>query len=127
MTSMRDKMRENLNTKEVIAPSGRVYKPSGEWRFVLIAALVLVVCVLLYQAFMIGSAVRWNAQMVSGAGGAIGLLVGGLLLYFLPGLLAGWRCHRNANAIGALNLFLGWTFIGWVVAMVWALTDNVHQ
>ena len=24
-----------------------------------------------------------------------------------------------------LNLFLGWTFVGWVGALVWAMTDNV--
>jgi hypothetical protein len=25
-----------------------------------------------------------------------------------------------------LNLFLGWTFLGWVIAMVWAFTDNTR-
>jgi len=27
-------------------------------------------------------------------------------------------------AIGALNLFLGWSLIGWVAALVWALTKD---
>jgi|SRR5262252_5523445 len=45
--------------------------------------------------------------------------------YFLPTLVARGRLHRNALAIGMLNLFLGWTFLGWVVALVWACTDNI--
>lgn len=43
-------------------------------------------------------------------------------LYMLPGMVASARHHANVNAIVALNLLLGWTFIGWVVALVWALT-----
>jgi hypothetical protein len=30
--------------------------------------------------------------------------------------------HHNAVAILVLNLLLGWTLIGWMVALVWALT-----
>lgn len=41
-------------------------------------------------------------------------------IYFIPAGLAKSRKHRNAGAIFLLNLFLGWTFIGWVVALVWA-------
>lgn len=48
------------------------------------------------------------------------LLVGGLL-YFLPSLIAGGREHRNVGAIFALNLLAGWTFIGWVGALVWSV------
>ena len=43
-----------------------------------------------------------------------------LMLYFVPTLAAG-KDHRNRQAILALNLLLGWTFIGWVVALIWAL------
>jgi hypothetical protein len=55
------------------------------------------------------------------AAGNIGgwILVG---LYFLPTIVA-FR-HRNQTAIFILNLFLGWTFIGWVLALVWACTNN---
>ena len=31
---------------------------------------------------------------------------------------------RNAGAIFALNLLLGWTLVGWVVSLVWALTKE---
>lgn len=47
--------------------------------------------------------------------------------YFIPSLVALGRAHNNAGAISVLNLFLGWTFIGWVIALVWAMTDNVKK
>jgi hypothetical protein len=50
------------------------------------------------------------------------LLVGVLIVYFIP-TIVGWN-KRDADAIIALNFFLGWTFIGWVVALVWALTKD---
>lgn len=46
----------------------------------------------------------------------------GLLLYFLPSIVG--RRKNNALAIFVLNLFLGWTFVGWVVALVWACTKD---
>jgi len=54
--------------------------------------------------------------------GAILLLIVGLFFYFIPALLA--QGKRNAPAIFVLNLFLGWTFVGWVVALVWAVTKD---
>jgi Superinfection immunity protein len=44
-------------------------------------------------------------------------------LYFLPALLAQGRTHPNLGAIFALNLLLGWTLLGWVIALVWALAS----
>ena len=46
----------------------------------------------------------------------------GLCVYFLPTAI-GWN-KRNSSAILALNLFLGWTFIGWVIALVWAISKD---
>lgn len=42
--------------------------------------------------------------------------------YFAPALIARFRHRPNGGAIFAFNLLLGWTVIGWVVALVWALT-----
>lgn len=44
--------------------------------------------------------------------------------YFLPSLIAFLRKRTNLAAVFALNLFLGWTFIGWVVSLVWALSKD---
>jgi hypothetical protein len=41
-------------------------------------------------------------------------------LSFGPTLVAQRRRHRQADAIFAINLFLGWTLLGWIVALVWA-------
>ena len=59
-------------------------------------------------------------------GSFIGILVFLLLLalYFLPTIVALLRHHRNALAIFVLNFFLGWSFIGWVVALVWSATKD---
>lgn len=48
------------------------------------------------------------------------------VIYFGPTLIASSRRHKNGSAICVLNLFLGWTFIGWVAALIWAFTDNVR-
>ena len=50
----------------------------------------------------------------------------GLYIYFIPYLVARRRWHRNRSAIGAFNFFLGWSFFGWVAALVWAYSDNVE-
>lgn len=45
-----------------------------------------------------------------------------LAIYLFPTIVASGRGHRSAGAVFALNLLLGWTFVGWVIALVWALT-----
>ena len=55
-------------------------------------------------------------------GGLLCLMLVGLLFYLLPGVIAVLRGHHNAFAILLLNVLLGWTFVGWAVALVWAFT-----
>jgi uncharacterized membrane protein len=50
------------------------------------------------------------------------LILMGLVIYFFPTIIARSKKKRNAVAIFAVNLFLGWTLVGWVIALVWALT-----
>jgi len=45
-----------------------------------------------------------------------------LMFYFLP-TIVGLR-KRNVLAIFVLNALLGWTFLGWVLALVWACTED---
>lgn len=44
-----------------------------------------------------------------------------LALYFVPAVVARFRKHPNYNAILLLNLFLGWTFLGWLAALIWSV------
>ena len=50
-----------------------------------------------------------------------------LLAYSLPTVCAMTRRHKDTNAIAALNLMLGWTLVGWIVALVWSMTGNVER
>lgn len=43
-----------------------------------------------------------------------------LFLYFLPAFLA--RNKPNFTGVLVLNILAGWTGIGWIIALVWALT-----
>ncbi|MTI82366.1 MAG: superinfection immunity protein [Firmicutes bacterium] len=52
------------------------------------------------------------------------LLLIALVLYFIPTIIASKRNHKNFSAILVLNLLLGWTFLGWVGSIVWALTKE---
>ena len=65
--------------------------------------------------------------------GAIGaiviLLVIGLsiFVYFLPSYIAGKRKAQNGCAIFIVNLLFGWTFLGWIVTLIWAIADSPKQ
>jgi hypothetical protein len=47
----------------------------------------------------------------------------GVALYFLPAIIAAARHTHNATGILLLNLFLGWTMIGWLVALLMAISS----
>jgi hypothetical protein len=61
------------------------------------------------------------AAQADNAGYGVGIALFLLAVYFLPWIVANHRRHHNQAALFSLNLFLGWTLIGWVVALVWAL------
>lgn len=43
-----------------------------------------------------------------------------LILYFLPTCIARARKTSNGKPIFKVNLFLGWTMLGWIVALLWS-------
>ena len=45
-------------------------------------------------------------------------------LYFLPTLIASGREVPNLGSVVIVNLFLGWTLVGWVVALAMAARDT---
>jgi hypothetical protein len=48
----------------------------------------------------------------------------GVVMYFLPSIIALARSKRDLLSIFLLNLFLGWSIIGWVVALVWSVKGD---
>ena len=54
------------------------------------------------------------------------VLACGIGIYLIPYWVAEARAHHQTSAILVLTLVLGWTFLGWAVALVWACTA-VHR
>lgn len=48
-------------------------------------------------------------------------------VYVLPIILAVVRKHQNVGAITLLTLFLGWTFLGWLAALLWSLNSDINK
>jgi hypothetical protein len=44
------------------------------------------------------------------------------VLHFAPTFIAVSRKHPRRIAIFVINLLFGWTILGWIVALVWALS-----
>lgn len=61
-------------------------------------------------------------QTVLSVVGIVLAIVVGLFFYFIPSIVG--RHKTNAGAIFVFNFFLGWTFLGWVLALVWACTKD---
>lgn len=43
-------------------------------------------------------------------------------LYLLPSIVAALRRHHNTASVVVIDLLLGWTLVGWVVAMAMAVS-----
>ena len=59
---------------------------------------------------------------MNGDESALFLAIVYLFFYFLPAVIAYQRKHHQTAAITILNLFLGWTLLGWIIALVWSAT-----
>ncbi|MGO1972963.1 MAG: superinfection immunity protein [Propionibacteriaceae bacterium] len=55
------------------------------------------------------------------------ILAFGTLLYLLPWAIAATRSKSNVGVIAVLNIFLGWTAIGWIVSLVMACLSDTPQ
>ena len=47
-----------------------------------------------------------------------------IALYVLPSIIAGLNKKKSTAGIIVLNLLTGWTFVGWVIALVWACCSD---
>ncbi|MBO0917979.1 hypothetical protein EES39_06925 [Streptomyces sp. ADI92-24] len=56
--------------------------------------------------------------------GGLALIVVIVVAYFLPTIIAFARGVSNSGSVLVLNLFLGWTLVGWVVALAMAARSS---
>jgi type VI secretion system VasI family protein len=47
-----------------------------------------------------------------------------IAVYFLPSIIAAARYSSRMGAVFLLNLLAGWSVLGWVLALAWALTSS---
>lgn len=52
------------------------------------------------------------------------LIVLAICIYFMPTIIGAQRKVVNVGSVFAINLLLGWTLIGWAVALAMALRTN---
>ena len=48
-----------------------------------------------------------------------------LFIYFIPFIICSEK--PQGAMVGVLNLFLGWTFIGWVIALMLAVAPDSRR
>lgn len=56
-----------------------------------------------------------------------GLAIGSFIalgVYFLPVIIAVYRKHNQILPITLITIFLGWTFLGWLAAILWSLNAD---
>ncbi|KQV12513.1 MULTISPECIES: superinfection immunity protein [unclassified Kitasatospora] len=56
--------------------------------------------------------------------GLVVLVIVAALLYFVPTVIALVRGVPNRGSVVVINVFLGWTLIGWVVALAMAVRSG---
>lgn len=86
------------------------------WLLVLLGVAVAVAAIGTMVGWWDWSAVLWGV-------GSWLVFIGLIVLYFLPTIIVVKRRHRSTGGIVALNILAGWTFIGWLIALVWSLSS----
>lgn len=54
--------------------------------------------------------------------GIAGLVMILVVPYWIPTIIAVRRKHESKMAIAVVNFFFGWTFVGWILSLIWALS-----
>jgi Superinfection immunity protein len=47
-----------------------------------------------------------------------------LAVYFLPSIISSTRTRRYLTGIFWVNLLFGWTVLGWIAALIWAVMEK---
>lgn len=110
--------RRQLGQSMPSEPAPQISETSGVWTGIRIVALA-------FWTFY-----AWSMGQLPGGLNSTGKLIAGSffiaapLLYFLPLIEAKLRRRPNFTSIAIVNTLLGWTFVGWVVALAWACSNR---
>lgn len=54
-----------------------------------------------------------------------------VVFYFLPSMVAAGREHHNFKSIFVVNIFFGWTLLGWVICLAMSVSrvsrEHLHE
>lgn len=82
---------------------------------------VLAACLVLAAATGGGK----NALMTGISATSVAVAAGAAVyLYFLPTIEAMARGQNNVTQVALVNVFFGWSLLGWVLALVWAVKPH---
>jgi len=81
---------------------------------------VRIVVLLFWFAFSLGMGSQAGPLNGFGQLVAASFFVAAPALYFLPTYEAWARKHPNLTSIALINLLVGWSLVGWIIAIVWA-------
>lgn len=91
----------------------------------------IMVLTLAFGAIVIIAAVRGAFSGVGGILHVVGIALAGIVVavmsvavYILPTLIASRRKMPHTGSIAVINLLLGFTYVGWVVALAVAVADK---
>lgn len=85
--------------------------------------------VLIFLVFYSYSMGQFSSSELNGFGrlASLSFFVVAPTLYFLPTIEAWMNKSPDLQRVSLVNLFLGWSLVGWVVALVWALKKDESQ
>ena len=97
---------------------------AGRWygqlsRFSRVAVTTGLVLFIFSVFGLLGRSSNWTRAVI--------FLAIGAGVYFLPTIVAGLREAPNKNSVFVVNLFLGWTLVGWVVALAIAFGQTTPR
>lgn len=47
-----------------------------------------------------------------------------LAIYLIPTIIAKVKRKKNMSGIALLNIFAGWSAVGWIISLIWAVSSD---
>lgn len=99
---------------------------------ILFGALIVISLLSLVGGLLLTIIVAWVASLrqvgAPPAAYAVSALVGvlALIVYLMPGIVASKRHTRKSIWVWVVDMFFGWTLIGWMIALAMAIGGKTH-